>query len=92
MADRDAQGRFVPGNKVCQFGWRALVGKRFGGDEEAARCWISRVGAHTYARMALEGTVLEHRLVHWPYPGTPEQFLAVQYSQDVNFYAKRAVA
>lgn len=75
MADRDAQGRFLPGNQVCKLGWRALVGKRFGGDEDAARGWFARVGAYTYARMALGDSPLQWRLVFWEHPGSPEEFM-----------------
>lgn len=85
MSDRDSMGRFVKGNKVCLAGWSGLVRKRFGGDEECARRWWGLIAAYYYAKAAVGGTVLE-RTTPFYHPGTPEQFLMVQYSQDVNFY------
>jgi hypothetical protein len=58
QADRNSKGRFQPGNRVCYQGWRALVEKRFGGDEAACKRWWSEWGAY-------------HS--DFPYRGTPQQ-------------------
>ena len=75
---RDALGRFAPGNTISRLGWAGLVDKRFGGDETMAKQWLGRVGFHAYARMALEETPNAHKLQFSMYrhPGTPEEFLA----------------
>lgn len=75
--DRDERGRFVARNTLCYAGWQALVEKRFGGNEEKCKEWWGRMGAFTYAKMALEGTPNAGKLPYW-HPGSPEQFLERQ--------------
>jgi hypothetical protein len=71
QAERDQRGRFQPGNQVCYQGWRALVQKRFEGDEQACKAWWSAWGAY-HSDFPYHGTVIQK---FFP-PPPPEEFLA----------------
>lgn len=61
--------------KIARLGWKALVDKRFGGNERAAAWWLGKVGAHTYARMVSgEGSSIAFKEV-FAHPGSPEEFM-----------------
>ncbi len=72
--DRDNRVRFQHGNTIAVLGWRALVAKRFDGDERAARAWWGEIGAHTYAKQ-VDLPMLKACFAH---PGTPEEFVAAR--------------
>lgn len=76
MTGRNKRGRFTAGNTFAYAGWRGLVARRFGGDVTAARAWLAQLGRYSYARQALAGTCLAHKLALWPHPGQPEVFAA----------------
>ena len=65
-------------SEIGRLGWAALVDRRFNGNTAAAREWWGRLGFHTYARHALEGTPNAHKLAqpNYAHPGTPEEFTA----------------
>lgn len=48
MTDRDHKGRFMAGNSSALTGWKALIAKRFAGDEAACRRWWGMMGAWHY--------------------------------------------
>ena len=60
--------------KIARLGWKGLVERRFEGNEAAARFWWGKVGAHTYARLAVGGTAIPWKSV-FDYPGSPEEFM-----------------
>lgn len=79
MTNRDSLGRFTPGNQVAYQGWRALVAKRFQGDEVAAKTWWGKMGAWHYDK-----PYRERGLGAMPHPGQPEEFVA-QFAQRFEF-------
>ena len=76
--NRDSRGRFVHGHTVAVHGWRGLVNKRFGGNEDAARAWWGCCGAYYYDQMCAP------RMRFMEHPGQPEDFLARWLANPVN--------
>lgn len=78
--------------QIAKQGWGGLVGKRFGGDERAAKAWFGALGAWNYDQLVRDiyGAVRPA----FPHPGEPTEFRERLYQtglfdclvSEVNFY------
>ncbi|MEZ4684159.1 MAG: hypothetical protein R2932_59110 [Caldilineaceae bacterium] len=79
--------------QIAKQGWAALVTKRFGGDERAAKAWWGAMGAYHYDQQVLDiyGAIRPA----FPHPGDPSDFRSRLYQtslfdcqvREVAFYA-----